>query len=508
MLTKFLNRAPNTCTLLAGALATLALPPYYLFPVLFVSFSFLLWQLNAAASWKQCFSRGYWFGFGFFAFGLAWIGNALLIDPKTTGWLYPLALGGAGAFFGLFVALPAALTFYFKNIYAKLPAFAALWVILEWIRSFILTGFPWNLLGTTLAFSNTAIQGAALIGSYGLSLIVILIAGAPVFYLIKRNRNAALIAAAVIFGLSACLCTYGTLRLHNLADNTASDIRLRLVQPSIPQAMKWSPTALEDNLMTYIKLSRAPGLEKIDLVIWGETASAFPLDMDDYYRHLTTLAVPDQGHLLTGLVRYEGDEDNRYLPLNSMFALNADGEIDAFYDKSHLVPFGEYIPLRRYLPDWIRPVTNTIANFKAGPGLKNITLNGIPAFGPLICYEVIFPAQVVDKSAKPEWLLNLTNDGWYGDSSGPYQHLVAARMRAVEEGITLVRVANTGISALINRLGLVEASLPLNYSGILDVSLPKKLSISTPYGKLSNIIPLILCFLNLTFAFFLNRHFT
>lgn len=505
MLGKLFNNAPNFTALLAGILATLALPPHYIFPVLFISFGFLLWQLNSAVSWKQSFARGYWFGFGFFSVGLAWVGNALLIDPQSTGWLYPLALGAAGAFFGLFTAVPAMLSCPFKNIYAKLPAFAALWVLSEWIRSFILTGFPWNLLGTVLAFSDTAIQAAAVIGTYGLSLIVILICGAPVFYLVKRSKKSALIAAGVIFSLSAALGAYGSLRLHRLHSSETSDIRLRLVQPSIPQSMKWSPTALEDNLLSYINLSRSPGLEKINLVIWGETASAFPLDMDDYYRALVTRAVPENGHLLTGVVRYEADQDNRYQPMNSMFAINAQGEIDAVYDKSHLVPFGEYIPLRNYLPDWVRPVANTIANFKAGSGLKNINLNGIPAFGALICYEVIFPAQVVNEKQKPDWLLNLTNDGWYGTSAGPYQHLVTARMRAVEEGITLVRVANTGISALINRLGIIEASLPLNYSGILDVSLPQEPKIATLYGKFSNIITLILCFLNLSLALLLNR---
>ena len=494
-------------TLLLGAASVWALPPYFLFPVLFITFSSLLLLLQSASGYKKAFTLGYWFGFGFYACGLAWIGNALLIDAGTFGWLYPIAFLASGAFFGLFTALPACLSFYFKNIYAKYLAFAAFWVIFEWIRSFILTGFPWNLLGTVLAFSPTTIQAASVIGTYGLSLLVIMLTSAPALAVKEQNRKALITTLTIVIVLMSADLGYGLNRLQQLENNPDGEINIRIVQPSIPQSMKWSPTSLDDNIRQYISLSQMPGQEDKDFIIWGETASPFALDFDDFYRQEVIQAIPEQGHLITGLVRYQIDENDRYQPLNSLFVMNKNGKIEATYDKSHLVPFGEYIPLRQWLPTWIRPITNTIANFKSGTGPENLHIGSYPAFGGLICYEIIFPAQVVNKTQKPEWLVNLTNDGWYGDSAGPYQHLVSTQMRAVEEGITIVRAANTGISAVINRLGQITASLPLNQSAVLDTKLPQKLSITTYYGKHHNIIPLILCFLNLTLAFMLKYIF-
>ena len=492
---------PLSTAFALGILSIAALPPYFCFPILFLTLSGLFYLMQNAQTGKNWFKLGYWFGFGFYAFGLAWIGNALLIDAKTFGWLYPLVLLASGGFFGLFTAFPALLSFYFKNIYARYLAFSALWVIFEWIRSFIFTGFPWNLLGTTLAFSPTTIQLASIIGTYGLSLLVLMATLAPALYFCNPGKHSLALSLSLIVFLSALDLSYGLWRINKYSDSQASDIKIRIVQPSIPQTMKWSPIALDENINKYIALSRSKGLEDIDFIIWGETASPFPLDYDNYYRELVTNAISEKGHLITGSLRYEADENDFYQPLNSMFILNKHGVIEAYYDKNHLVPFGEYIPFREYLPKWVRPITNTIANFKSGTGLKNIQIGSYPSLGALICYEVIFPAQVVDEDNKPQWLVNLTNDGWYGNSSGPYQHLVTAQMRAVEEGITIVRAANTGISALIDRLGQIRNTLELNQAGILDVNLPKKLTISTFYGKNNNFIPLILCFLNLTFGF-------
>lgn len=215
-------------------------------------------------------------------------------------------------------------------------------------------------------------------------------------------------------------------------------------------------------------------------------------------------AVPSGGYLLTGLVRYELDGET-FAPVNSMFVINTQGKIVDFYDKSHLVPFGEYIPFRRWLPDWIRPITNVVANFLPGTGPKVIKTEGQPSFGALICYEIIFPSQIVDADNRPQWLVNLTNDGWYGVSQGPYQHLVTARMRAVEEGLSIVRAANTGISAIISPYGQITAFLPLNQKGIIDAELPAPTSLSTVYGHWGNLLPLTLCLLNIIFAFLLHR---
>ncbi len=498
-------QAKKRLAFLLGMLSVEVLPPFDQLWIGFFSFSALLLLLNSAIGRKNAFAIGYWFGFGYFACNMAWIGNALLIDAVRFGWLYPITLAAAGAFFGLFVAFPALLSFYFKNLYARWLSFSALWVIFEWIRSFIFTGFPWNLLGSSLAFSDTLLQAAALIGTYGLSLLVLMALSAPALLLCYRNKTAAAVSLSALVLIGAFLYGYGSWRLGS-ADNSPSDVRVRIVQPAIPQAMKWNKEKLENNFAEYIKLSTAPGLDKIDFVIWGETATPFPLDFEPQYLAQIKEAVPENGYLITGLVRYQISEGD-FRPLNSMFVLNHEGRILASYDKSHLVPFGEYIPLRRYLPGWIRPVTNTIADFLPGSGPSVIKLNDKPGFGTLICYEVIFPHQIINPENRPDWLINLTNDGWYGQSQGPYQHLVTTRLRAVEEGRTLVRAANTGISAVITPYGQIKSSLGLDVKGYIDVDLPKQLYISTAYGTLGNLIPLILCLINIVLAFLIRLPF-
>lgn len=189
-----------------------------------------------------------------------------------------------------------------------------------------------------------------------------------------------------------------------------------------------------------------------------------------------------------------------------MLIINKQGEIENYYDKAHLVPFGEYIPLRRFLPEWIKPLTNTVANFEAGPGPRTITLGSYPPFGVLICYEIIFPAEITNSNQRPEWLINLTNDAWYGDSAGPRQHLIATRLRAAEEGLSIVRVANSGISAAIDPLGRIIGQIPLNQSQILDVSLPSKLSTKTIYGNYGNFVPIIFISLLIILAIYLCLH--
>lgn len=485
-----------------GMLSVTILPPHDAFWLGFVTFPTFLLLINAAETKKAAFAVGYWFGFGYFACNMAWIGNALLIDAVRFGWLYPLTLAAAGGFFGLFVAFPALLSKLFNGIFARYLSFSAFWVVFEWIRSFIFTGFPWNLLGSSLMFSNTMLQAAAVIGTYGLSLFVIMSFTAPALYLYTPNRKTALAASLIPLLLATTVYGYGFWRLKQ-TDTTPSDFTVRIIQPSIPQAMKWNTKKLQDNFAEYIKLSQAPGLEKIKIVVWGETATPFPLDFEPQYLAQIAKAVPPQGYLITGLVRYQY-HNGEFRPLNSMFAITDDGKIVASYDKSHLVPFGEYIPLRSILPKWIRPVTNAVTDFLPGNGPSVTKLPKIPGFGTLICYEIIFPHQIINPDNRPDWLINLTNDGWYGDSQGPYQHLATTRLRAIEEGRTIVRAANTGISAVISPCGEIIASIGLNKKGWLDANLPKQMFLPTIYGRFGNIIPLILCLMNICLAFFIR----
>jgi apolipoprotein N-acyltransferase len=257
---------------------------------------------------------------------------------------------------------------------------------------------------------------------------------------------------------------------------------VRLVQPAVSQQMKWDETALTDNLNAYISLSLAASEEPIDFVVWGETAVPFDPNDSKIYRDLIATAAPENGYLVTGVLRR--DEETFY---NSLYVLDRQGNLIDFYDKSHLVPFGEYIPLRRFLPDRIRPVAGRITDLGVGKAFKPLFIPTYPSVGALICYEIIFPNAVIDRAHKPQWLLLLSNDGWYGKSAGPYQHLVAARMRAVEEGVTVVRSANTGISAVIDPFGRVIDELGLSQSGFLDVKLPSRLALATPYSSGSSV---------------------
>ncbi len=481
MIKKFISGLKSrykTIALLSGIVSATAFPPFYAWWLLLAVLAVVFELCQGARSRRQVAAIGYLYGFGFFAAGFYWVGNALLVDAQTFGWLYPFALAGAGAFFGLFMVPPFMAWYFFKSesAWGRVLCFAAAWVLAEWLRSFFLTGFPWNLLGTIWAFQPALIQTASIWGTYGLSFLTLLWAGA--FYLLIRYRSW---QAAVFFAvLPVLMIGFGVERCRRY-DSRPSDVTVRLVQPSIPQSMKWNRQMLEDNFRQYLEMSRQTGWQEVDFVVWGETATPFDLDAGEYYRKRIADIVPPNGYLVTGLIRYGGESDS-WRPYNSMYVLDAEGETVAFYDKSHLVPFGEYIPLRSYLPQWVRPVASNITDFATGRKYKNIKVGHYPEFGALICYEVIFPDEVINREHKPSWLIVLTNDGWYGNSAGPYQHLTAAQMRAVEEGVTIVRSANSGISALIYPTGEIAQSLPLHQKGVLDAPLPLNLKLSTPYN--------------------------
>jgi apolipoprotein N-acyltransferase len=236
------------------------------------------------------------------------------------------------------------------------------------------------------------------------------------------------------------------------------------------------------------------------LIVWGETASPFVLDRDEYHREMLKPLLGKGSYLVTGMVSYKEDKD-RFVPYNSMVIFDKHAIPVGYYHKTHLVPFGEYIPLREHLPDFIKPVANAIGEFGRGKGPEVLKFDGLPSFGGIICYEAIFPAAVVNENNRPEFLINITNDGWYGNSSGPYQHWIATKMRAVEEGIQIVRVANNGVSGLINAYGMEKGRLELNEKNFLDVKLENMQQIVTIYSKTGNLIIISFCLILLFFCF-------
>lgn len=481
---------PKTTAALLGLLSVLVLPPYYIWPLLFITMSGMVLLLSRTPTFKKTFTQGYWFGFTFYGAGFSWICNALLIEADKLGWLILPALIAGGAFFGLFTAIAATFTCLYKSPQGKVLSFSAAWTLLEWIRSFILTGFPWNLLGTSLAFSDKLIQGASLFGTYGLSLLVALSTSAPAIFLLCKTRRAFWQSLLLSLLPILFLYGYGFIRLHN-ADFREDTIRIRIVQPSIPQSLKWNKSTLENNFKEYLRLSQTQGIENISIIVWGETASPYPLEYAHEYRNQIARILPPQTLLMTGAMSYKLHR-GRLSPQNAMLTIDRKGEIVATYAKSHLVPFGEYIPLREFLPQAIKPITNVISDFVQGQGPQSIELPNGLKIGTAICYEIIFPHQIIDADNKPEVVFNLTNDGWYGDSSGPRQHLVNTQMRAVEEGVSIIRAANSGISALISPYGTIIQKLDLNNKGVIDVNLPKTKSIATLYTQYGNLIPLLM----------------
>ncbi|MBQ7660377.1 MAG: apolipoprotein N-acyltransferase [Alphaproteobacteria bacterium] len=468
----------KTAAFAAGALASLAFAPVFALPLFLGAMVFVWFICDGLKTYKKTAAVGYFFGFGFFMCGFYWIANALLVDAKTFGVLYPVALLGLGGFFGVFMILPFLLWRYFESegVWAKVSAFSASFVLMEYVRSFLLTGFAWNMLGTMFAFFPLAIQFASVVGAYGLSFIALVLTGAIYAFCKGLKKSGVVVFCAV----SVFLIVFGLVRLEKY-DNAPSDVKIRLVQPSIEQSVKWDEGALTDNFLEHIKMSQVQPLNGVQFVVWSETASPFDPRRSAFVRAQIRQAVPEGGYLLFGLIRYDEKRNQAY---NSMSVIDEDGQTVAFYDKHHLVPFGEYVPLRRFLPNFVRPIANLFSDLSAGEKLKNIDVNGVFKFGALICYEIIFPDEVVNRKDKPSFLVVISNDAWYGKSFGPYQHLASAQLRAVEEGVTIVRSAGSGISALISPMGEIIDSLDLNKKGILDVFLPFNPTVPTIYALL------------------------
>lgn len=492
-----------------GALAALAMPPHYFLPLLVPAFAIAYWQVSAAASPRAAALAGWAFGTGHFAVGLYWVGFAFLVDAERFAWAMPFAVGGLAAGLALFPALAFWLTAKCRaQGPAGVMALATAWLLCEGLRSWVLTGFPWNLMGTVWAFAPETMQLSALGGVWLLSLITVLAATAPAILAVRSGRSLlgyGFVAVALLLPLASW--GYGSWRLASApppGSAVVEDVRLRLVQPSIPQAEKWLPERRAEHVRNQVRMSLAPGYEDRTHIIWAETAIPFYLSAQPNLQRELAGIVPPGGYLIAGAPRV--DPERLDGPIwNSLYVLDSEARIRATFDKVHLVPFGEYVPLRALLG--FAKLTAGSRDFSAGTGLQTFVLPGLPAFSPLICYEIIFPGKVkADSQEGPRWLLNLTNDAWFGDSSGPYQHFAAARMRAIEEGLPVIRVANNGISAVVDSYGRILDQIDLNDRGIIDSKLPEAASTTTVYSHAGNwiyLLELIIC----TCAIFVLRRF-
>ena len=435
----------------------------------------------------------------------------MTVDLAQFGWMIPFATGGLSGGLAIFPGL-ALLSLHISRAKGagRIFALALAWTVFEWVRGHVFTGFPWNLIGYTWTFADAPIQFTSIAGIYGLSLVTMVIVSLPAALGGPRATQRPLLPISAMLLIIAALWGGGAARLAGAGASNVPDIKLRIVQPNIEQQYKWQRERIRDNLLATMRLTMGPGHDEITDIVWPETSiGPFFLDDDAELRGALARLVPKGGLLLTGTLRRApiengvGPDGNPFRYYNSFEALDDGGHVVASYDKSHLVPFGEYVPLRGILP--IEKLTPGRGDFSAGPGPRTLALAHLPPASPLICYEAIFPGDVTDPAHRPGWLLNITNDAWFGDSSGPYQHFESARVRAVEEGLPLVRAANTGISGVVDPYGRVIAHLGLGKAGVVDARLPQKISGGTPFARQGSLYFGILLCAVLVFAFRLSN---
>ncbi|HEX6144081.1 MAG TPA: apolipoprotein N-acyltransferase [Geminicoccaceae bacterium] len=484
---------------LAGAGLTLTLPPVGLWPMLLV-FTILADRLRRTGSGRGAFLLGWSFGFGHHLTGLYWIGIAFFADADTFG---PLAVPAVLLLVAGLAILPGLATLATARARPASPTalallLAAAWTAAEAARGWI---FPWNLIGSAWIDTPVA-QLAALVGVYGLSLLAVAAGALPVVLIgAASDRSWRPVASGLV--VLAVLWAGGLWRLGQHPTESVGDVRLRLVQGNVAQHHKWQPELRARWLQRHLDLSVQDG-ERPTVVIWPESATPYPVDQDPLVRQRLAEAAPPGGLVITGGERFDLDHVPP-LAWNSLFVIDRSGALVGGYDKHTLVPFGEYLPFRDLLGGLgIDKLAGGNLDFQAGPGPAVLDLDGLPPASPLICYEVIFAAGVVPDERRPGWLLNITNDAWFGTSSGPYQHLAAARMRAIEEGLPVVRSANTGISAVIDPLGRVVATLGLNRMGVVDAELPRARP-PTPFARFDHLPALGVALLLLLAAFALER---
>ena len=451
--------------MLAGAGASLSLPPLFLLPAIF-ALSIPFFGYLRAQSWREAALIFAAAGLGWFLASTYWVSNSLLVSVPSNWFLMPFVALALAMTLASFWAVAGALSFSFGiNPLARI-----LWLLIfislsEWARGFVATGFPWNLTGSLFAVDLASMQAASFIGVYGLCIIAITFAAAPVFWALGHRRF-----SIIAFTLPIILALAGVIRLAGapvLGPPANSEPIVRLVQPAIPQAEKWNRANRQTHLDRLVDLSRQNGLHP-KLVIWPETAFAGFASRDAALLDKTVRdATNKKGTLITGIPRFGTDQTL----LNAAVMLSHEGKTKGIYNKRHLVPFGEYIPLREWLP-FLNPIVGAV-DFSAGQNNALMRLEGVGTMQLLICYEVIFSGEVLSLAMRPDLIVNITNDAWFGISAGPWQHLVQAQMRAVEEGVPLFRVANTGITAGFDPYGRVLGSIPLGESGVLDLVVPE-----------------------------------
>ncbi len=472
---------------LAGLIGVLALPPFGFLAALFVSFTLLVWLLDGASAapgagflrrLAPAFRIGWCFGFGYFVGGLWWLGNALLVEADAFAWALPLAVLGLPAFLALYYGLAAALArLLWSDGMGRIAALAFAFGIGEWLRATLFTGFPWNAVGYGAMPVPLLMQSSGLVGIAGMNALAVFVFAAPALLGTRRGRGLGLTLATLLF---AAHLGYGYYALDIVPAPGSETTVIRLVQPVIDQAMKLDDSARAEIFERHLALSAvAPeeGGKRPDIIVWPETSIPFILtDNPDALVRIADVLEDDQ-MLIAGAVRTESAGSGkapRYY--NSIYVIDGKGQIIAAADKVHLVPFGEYMPFGEVIEGLGVDAVAMPGGFSAAREHQLLEASG-KGFYPLICYEAIFPSEVGATAEGAAALLNVTNDAWFGDTPGPYQHFLQARLTAVERGMPLIRAANNGISAIVDAKGQVVSGLAYDVAGIVDATLPGKFTL-------------------------------
>ena len=469
----------------AGIVSALGFAPFGLFPLLLLGFAALVLLIDGAQTRprpvREAALAGFAFGFGQFLAGLHWIAYAFMVDPGAHEWQIPFVAVLFPGGLALFIALAAAAA---ASVWHSGPSriftFAISYAVAEWLRGHLLTGFPWNIAAYGWGASLGVLQSVALFGSYTLTLLTILL-GASLAELFRPKPKWAMASAMTV--LFALFWLGGEARLATQPTVDVPGIRLRLVQPNIPQAEKYQRGLILRNWEQLLSLSVAPATPTPTIIIWPEAAPPFLLSAQSVAQDQIAMLTSRRRLLMTGAIRrgQAGTGEPRYY--NSFYAFGRGGELLATYDKFHLVPFGEYLPYETTFDQLgLTKLTGINGSFASGDGPQTYDLPDAPPFGPLICYEILFPGAVVGER-RPQWFVNVTDDSWFGPWAGPLQHLLVARVRAIEEGIPVARAANTGISAIIDPLGRITVRLGLDQPGVVDGNLPAAIA-QTPYSRI------------------------
>jgi apolipoprotein N-acyltransferase len=481
----------------AGALLVLTQAPYDFFAAGFVSFPVLVWLIDGATAetssnplkrLKPAFATGWWFGFGYFLAGLWWIGGAVLVEAESFAWALPFAVLGIPLLLALFYGFATAVArLFWANGIARIAAIAFGFGLAEWLRGFLFTGFPWNPVGLSAMPTPLLMQSVALTGVTGMNALAVFVFAMPALLAAGRNLRLGFALAVLLVAAHA---GYGYVRLNAPVDASGGTLAVRVVQPSIDLSEKWDDSVRDRVFQTTIDLSARPlaaGAPAPQLILWPETSVPFFFtERPDALAAIGEMLQPGQT-LVAGAVR---EEAGAATPLyyNSVLAISDRGEIVDAVDKVHLVPFGEYIPFAEVAARLgVGQLVAGPMNFAAGSQRHPLELPGGARTSPFICYEIIFPELVGVDVTSTRFIVNVTNDAWFGDTPGPYQHFRQAQLRAVENGLPVLRAANNGISGAIDARGRVIDALALNVRGALDVEieLPDRPNVLNPRRQLT-----------------------